>query len=416
MPDKVPTIEIITEREKLAADTEQTVDVLVRIVPPAADGKAKRPRLNLSLVIDRSGSMQGRKIEEAKQAAKFCIDRLLATDRISTVIFDDEVDVLIPSQLVENKEMLKRAINSVQTDGSTALHEAWVRGGLQVSQHLNGDAVNRVLLITDGQANVGETRTDRMVLQAEQLAAKGVSTSTIGIGADFNEDLLMPMAEAGGGSAWHVQEPQDMVKIFDTELQGLFTQTGHSATLGIKPAAGVKVVDLLNDFETDSSGRYKLPNLQAGSPLEIVVRLKVPGNTGGTAGKIADFDIAYIGQDSKLPETAAGRFAATFAEAGLVSMLPQNDDVLDAVQMLINARARREAMELMDRFDYDGAQDILKCVAHSSEAAYARTSLPRFAEEAEDLSRQALALDDRNSDGRTRKEMAYRRENIRKSK
>src|SRR3982751_304837 len=167
MKNEKPTIELITEKEKLTADKEQTVDVLVRIVPPAADTSlTKRPKLNLSMVLDRSGSMQGRKLEEAKEAAKYCIDQLLATDRISAVIFDDEVDVLFPSQPLENKELLKRAISSVQTDGSTALHEAWVRGGLQVSDHLNGAAINRILLITDGQANVGETNNDVIVRQA----------------------------------------------------------------------------------------------------------------------------------------------------------------------------------------------------------------------------------------------------------
>ena len=182
MTDKKTTIQIFTEKT-LTANTDQTVDLLVRITPPEMDQTvSKRPKLNLSMVLDRSGSMQGRKIEEARQAAKYCIDQLVATDRISTVIFDDQIDVLIPSQPVENKDLLKRSINSIVTAGSTALHEAWVRGGLQVSDHLNGAAINRVLLITDGQANVGETNVDRIVTQARELAAKGVTTSTIGIG------------------------------------------------------------------------------------------------------------------------------------------------------------------------------------------------------------------------------------------
>src|SRR5262249_4427255 len=163
-------------------------------------------------------------------------------------------------QPVENKELLKRAINSVQVNGSTALHEAWVRGGLQVSDHLDQKAINRVMLITDGQANVGETRVDRIVEQTRELSTKGVTTSTHGIGADFNDALLMPMAEAGQGNAWHVQEPQDMVKIFSTELQGLVNQFGHTVSLSIKPTAGVTVAEVLNDFELDGTQWYKLPN------------------------------------------------------------------------------------------------------------------------------------------------------------
>jgi len=241
MTNRQPTIEIFTEKTKLIAGENSIIDVLVRIKPPQKASAPARPKLNLSMVLDRSGSMHGRKLHEAKEAAKYCIEQLLPVDRISTVIFDEEIDILIPSQLVEDKERLKRAINSVEANSSTALHEAWVRGGLQVSEHLDTDAINRVLLITDGQANVGETRVDHIVEQARQLADRGVSTSTIGIGREFNEDLLMPMAEAGQGNEWHVEEPQDMVRIFETELEGLVNQIGHSVTLGIEPGAGVTV-------------------------------------------------------------------------------------------------------------------------------------------------------------------------------
>src|SRR4051794_1970838 len=161
-------IELFTEKVKLTADMQQTVSVLMRITPVEVnESDSKRPKLNLSIVLDRSGSMQGNKIRQAREAAKYCIENLLSTDRLSTVIFDDEIDVLISSQQVENKEFLKSRIDKIFARNSTALHEAWVRGGLEVSNHLDGDAINRVLLITDGQANVGETNADRIVSQAQ---------------------------------------------------------------------------------------------------------------------------------------------------------------------------------------------------------------------------------------------------------
>lgn len=417
MTIKIPAIEIFTERGKLAAGQERTIDVLVRITPPKNNAfAANRPKLNVSMVLDRSGSMGGTKIEEAKDAAKYCIDQLLSTDRVSTVIFDDAIDVLIPSQLVEDKERLKRAINSIQVNGSTALHEAWIRGGLQVSEHLDNDAINRVLLITDGQANVGETRVDRIVEQARQLSERGVSTSTIGIGRDFNEDLLIPMAEAGQGNSWHVEEPQDMVRIFETELQGLVNQTGHTVTFGIVPAAGVSVADVLNDFETDGPGRYKLPNLQSGSKLDIVVRLRIPAQVESHSVELARFDLAYIGQESKLPETVAVKFAPEFAAAEVVDSMPENADVAPAVQLLMNARARREAMERIDRHDFAGAANAISMAAMDSEVLFSRLPSPMLAAEFNDLGDLKESLRSRENDALSRKKMAYRRESLRKNK
>ncbi|PYS98752.1 MAG: hypothetical protein DMF63_14270 [Acidobacteria bacterium] len=413
MTHKKTTIEILTEKT-LTANTDQTVDVLVRITPPQMDQTAsKRPKLNLSMVLDRSGSMSGRKLEEAKEAAKYCVDQLLATDRISTVIFDDYIDVLIPSQPVENKDLLKRSINSIVANGSTALHEAWVRGGLQVSDHLNGASINRVLLITDGQANVGETRVSSIVTQAGELAAKGVTTSTIGIGEDFNEDLLMPMAEAGLGNAWHVQEPQDMVRIFETELQGLVSQIGHTVRLGIRPTAGVMVVDVLNDFETDGAGRYKLPNLRAGSPLEIVVRMSVPSHSVGDAA-LADFELSYVEQDSHVPISVTSLFSAKFDTAEVTASLASNPAVINAVQLLMNARARLEAIARMDRGDYVGMQHALISACEETDVAFSMAPSPELEREREELAELGEALKSRANDTFTRKHMAYSRESRRK--
>ena len=416
MTNKKTAIEIFTEKT-LTANADQTVDVLVRITPPETEQTgSKRPKLNLSMVLDRSGSMSGRKIEEAKEAAKYCIDQLLATDRISTVIFDDAIDVLIPSQPVENKELLKRSINSIVTNGSTALHEAWVGGGLQVSDHLNGASINRVLLITDGQANVGETRVEHIVAQAGELAAKGVTTSTIGIGEDFNEDLLMPMAEAGLGNAWHVQEPQDMVRIFETELQGLVSQIGHTVRLGIRPSAGVTIVDLLNDFETDVAGRYMLPNLRASSPLEIVVRMTVPSHNVGDEAHLADFELTYVEQESNAPVAIATSFTAMFDTEDVTASLASNPDVISAVQLLMNARARLEAIEKMDQGDFDLAQVSLKFVAHETEVLFSMAPSPKLMRELDELAEIGEALKSREDDPLTRKRMAYGRDSRRKGR
>ena len=423
MKNSKTTIEIYTKKQKLAANTEQAVDVLLRIKPPDVDTNSKvRPKLNLSMVLDRSGSMGGTKMREAREAVKYCVDQMLADDRFSTVIFDEHVDVLFESQQMNpaNKTLLKSEIDTISSRGSTALHEAWVAGGLQVARHLDNDAINRVILVTDGQANVGETDPNRIKEQARNLVETGVSTSTVGIGRDFNEDLLMPMAEAGGGNAWHVQESDDMTRIFSVELNGLIGQIGKNVTLRIKTRQGVRLVDMLNDFEVDRSGDYRLPNLQVGLPLDIVVQLQVESGNSEDKLDAAEFSIRYVDQDSGLPETLSVGLLCEFAGQAEIADLPENLEVTRATQLLMNARARLEAMNRMDRHDRDGALQMLKSVVSPTEVLFSLADSPVVKAELElelkELARQVNRIERADDDMMVRKQMAYARNSRRTGK
>lgn len=409
MTQQQPKIELFTIREKLEAGRDQTVEVLIRITPPAVNvNNSSRPDLNLSLVLDRSGSMEGEKIVRAREAAMFCVDQMLATDRLSVVTFDDRIEVLFPSEPVTNKQSMKDLISRVAARGSTALHEAWVRGGLTISEKMLDKGINRVVLITDGLANVGVTSTDEIVTQAMGLFQRGVSTSTIGIGADFNEDLLMPMAQAGGGNAWHVVEPGDMQNIFQIELQGLIAQFAHTVSLSLIPADGVRIVDLLNDFELTETGRYRLPNLQAGSPLEIVVQLRVGAQAVGTQMRLLDLRLGFTPQDAKNAEVLKQALIVEFVSSWQVGSMDQNQEVVKAVQFLMNARARNEAMKRMDQGDYSGAEHLLVNAVSSTRLACASFgSMPAVMEECASLEEAAKSLKDRVLDKMSRKKLAY---------
>ena len=357
---KSPRVEVIPQKPRISAGKAQTTDILVRITPPEVDQITNRPHLNLALVLDRSGSMEGDKMIRAREAASFCIDQLLFTDRVSLVVFDDVVEVLVEGQTVENREAIKERISRIHARNSTALHQAWVKGGIEVSKNL-ADGINRVLLITDGLANVGVTNVDTIVSQAGELASRGVSTSTIGIGSDFNEDLLIPMAEAAQGNAWHVEKPSDMERIFGIELECLIAQFAHTVSLGITPSDGAKVQDLLNDFEVTHTGRYKLPNLRAGSPLDIVMRLKVPAGSIGQRLKVLDLRLAWNPQSSPSSDREILNQAVTveYAAADEVDRLAEDERVTKAVHFLMAARARREAIEHLDRGDVASARAVV---------------------------------------------------------
>jgi len=410
-----PTIELLTERSKLVEGAKQTVDLLVRISSPEpSTTNGPRPNLNIGIALDRSGSMAGQKMEQAREAAKFCVDQLLSSDVFSTVIFDDQVDVLFTAQPVTDRDILKRGIDRITSRNSTALHQGWVQSGLRVSETMIQNGINRIFLITDGQANVGETNIDRIVTQAQDLFAKGISTTTIGIGTDFNEDLLMPMAEAGGGNAWHVQEPQDTVRIFETELHGLVRQFGSNVRLNVQTADGVRVVDVLNDFEKDRSGFYELPNLLFGSSLDVVVGLEIPTSAGQS--KLATFELTYVSQADGETNSLQATFEPEFAAKEIVEDLARNYDVVRAAKLLMNARARREAIDRMDAGEYDVALRSVAAAASSLQSL--RMEAPSFEldREMEDLMSLKESLQDRGQDAMSRKRMAYSRESTRKGR
>jgi Ca-activated chloride channel family protein len=134
-----PAVELIPLHGAVVTGQPMTLDVLVRITPPTVQLDNDRTPLNLSLVIDRSGSMQGTKMHYAREAAKFAVENLLPSDRISVVLFDDRIETLVPSTLATDKNALREKISHVHSRGSTALHAGWVEGGTQVGHFLNSD-------------------------------------------------------------------------------------------------------------------------------------------------------------------------------------------------------------------------------------------------------------------------------------
>ncbi len=288
-----PQIELIPERAAGRGDAPTELHVLVRITPPRPDVHLVRPPINLALVLDHSGSMASRgKMEYARESAVFAVRQLLPTDRVSVTIFDDHVETIVPNTPAKDKTGIIERIQKIEPDGATALHAGWAEGAKQVEHHRIAEGLNRVLLLSDGLANVGLSDPGAIAGEVRARQAHGVSTTTLGVGDDYNENLLEAMADAGDGNYYYVESAQQLADIFQTELQGLMATTGRDVVLRLEPRNGVEIADLLNDFqvapaedrESDASGTHcwRVPNLIVGMPVEIVVRLSLPPLLGVT--------------------------------------------------------------------------------------------------------------------------------------
>ncbi len=351
-------LELIPLRPAVRTDAPVTLDLLLRIVPPTLAGTPRRPPLNLGLVLDHSGSMAGsRKIDYARQAAVYAIQQLLPEDRVSITIFDDTVKTLAPSALVRDKQHLIDLINRVQPAGSTALHAGWEAGARQVQSLPVPGGLNRVLLLTDGLANVGETNPDNIATDVKRLAVQGVSTTTMGVGNDYNEDLLEAMSRSGDGNYYYIESPRQLGDIFQTELLGLMATVGQHVLLGVEPQAGTRVADVLNDLDRDAGGRLMLPNLIVGMPVEVVLRLQVPPQRETV--DLCGFRLTW--QDPQQGERFLTATLRLPAVGGVEwEALPCDARVRESVAMQMAGRAKRESSRAMEQGDHSAAEQWLQ--------------------------------------------------------
>jgi Ca-activated chloride channel family protein len=197
-----------------------------------------------------------------------------------------------------------------------------------------------------------------------------------------------------------------MQRIFQVELEGLIAQFAHTVSLSLIPADGVRVADLLNDFDLTETGRYRLPNLQAGSPLDIVVQLRVGAEEVGTQMRVLDLRLGFTPQDAKNAEVLKQAHTVEFTTRSEIERSEMNEEVIKAVQFLMNARARNEAMRRLDRGDYAGAEFVIGS-ALSATQGLGLASAPGMMEEMASLQDTASSLKDRLKDRMSRKKMAY---------
>lgn len=354
---KVPQIEFIPLRNAVCSDTSTTLDVLMKIIPPEPEMENKRPSLNIGLVIDRSGSMQGKKIQYARQAACYAVEQLLPSDRISVTIYDDRIDTLIPSALATNKPEIIRQIQRITPRSMTNLHGGWVEGGVQVSKYLNSEQLNRIILLSDGLANHGETNPDIIASDVLMLAQQGVSTSTMGVGDDYNEDLLEAMATTGDGNYYYIESADQLPEIFDMEMQGIIGLLGRNVTLRIEPQGDVEVVDVFNDFSLTRQGEFKLPNLVMGNPFTVLVRLQVPAIPQSTP--LCYFRLAWDEPDRPDRQKLRVGLELPIVLASELDEFPLNADVQREVAVMLSARSKKEATKKVEEGDYAAATDML---------------------------------------------------------
>jgi Ca-activated chloride channel family protein len=257
------------------------IDVMVRVQAPdqPEGGKAKITPKRLSLVVDRSGSMSGQPLYEALKCVGHIAACMTPLDRISVVVYDDTINVLMPLGPVTPPGAINQLLATVDSGGSTNLFGGWEAGAQQLEAGSDG-SISRVILLSDGQANNGLVEIDAIEKHCREWLAKGVSTTTVGLGRGFNEDLMIAMARAGGGQQYYGQTAIDLFDSFDEELSLLQALCVRQLSLKLIPATGV-IIEPLGIVDQNPDGTYHLSDLAWGAESWMAVRLHISPTAAG---------------------------------------------------------------------------------------------------------------------------------------
>ena len=225
----------ISHKSLLTNIEEQAVYVLLDVTP-AADLPTARLPLNLCLVLDRSTSMQGMRLQQVKEGTRQIIDRLNSDDALSLIVFSDRAEVILPSQKNVDKAIAKSIASTVQPSGGTEMLQGLVAGLKELERTRTKESVNHLILLTDGQTYGDE---EGCLERAEWAGHHQVSLSTMGIGSDWNENLLDQMATLSGGTSVYIDSPRKVVDVFKGTIRDLSTVVARELTMSVNTSTGV---------------------------------------------------------------------------------------------------------------------------------------------------------------------------------
>ncbi len=346
----------------LVADETQNVYLKVGLTGFELDSRADRPSANVSIVLDRSGSMEGEKLMRAKEAALLALDLLEARDIVSFITYSDTVSVLVPATRISERNLIRRRIESIFADGSTALFAGVSKGADEVSKFLEKNKVNRVILISDGIANVGPDTPMALGHLGESLKRTGISVTTIGLGLGYNEDLMVALAEKSDGNHAFVENSRDLARIFQYEFQDILSVVAQDVEIEIMCDEGVTPKRILGrDAEIIGNKIYTNMNqLYSNQEKYLLVELEVSPFREGVQTRVASVHVNYSNMGTLRTDDISSQAVVSFTGSReVVDSSKDRETLIDAVKQIATERSE-EAITLRDKGRVDEAQQLLE--------------------------------------------------------
>jgi|LGVF01.1.fsa_nt_gb Ca-activated chloride channel family protein len=354
------------DRAILPAGGAQRAVVKITLDAPPPPGKSIRPAVNLAIVLDRSGSMAGQKLERAKDAAVEALRHLGPMDMFSVVVYDHNVSTVVSAQHATNIERIEGRIRQIRSGGNTALFGGVSQGAAEVRKNLGGNYVHRIILLSDGLANVGPSSPEDLGRLGVALIKESISVTTVGVGTDYNEDLMTRLSQNSDGNTYFVESSRDLPRIFTAELGDVLSVVAKKVHVIIECPGGVKPLNIIG-----RDGRIKgrivelsLNQLYGSQEKYALIEVEIPGGKNGEKKDIAYVNVSYENPFTQKKETSSGRAYANFSNDRIKVKKSVNVAVQREYNFNLNALSQEKAISLSDKGKNKEAVSELKKSAH----------------------------------------------------
>lgn len=359
---------------------------------------ADRIPVNIGLVLDKSNSMHGLKLVRAKEAASMAIDRLNSHDIASIIAYNGHVEVILPATKVIDKEDISFALENIYPSGSTALFAGVSKGADEVRKYLHHHQINRVILLSDGQANVGPRTPRELGMLGEALSREGISVTTIGLGLGYNEDLMQTLARHSGGNHAFAQDADDLSKIFQNEFNDVLSAVANDVRIHIQCMPGIKPIRVLGRqaYISKSTVDVDINQIYSKHQKYFILEVQIPALAAGQRLQLASVKVQYNNLKSREKDflTSSLNIAVSNNKEKVTNSI--NSTVMIAAIEFLSAQHNEQAINLRDQGKIKEATKVLYDSANFIQAHAVRYKSKRLENLAKKQLHRAGNLEDGN--------------------
>lgn len=372
----------VGQSKLLGASTQE--NLLLLELKGSSESGGEQPRVNLSIVIDKSGSMRGTRLTNALAAAETAVQRLRDGDTVSVIAFDTKIETVVPTTAINtsSRGSALQAIRGISLGGDTCI-SCGLEEGLSELRRADSfgaggtGAVDRMILLSDGEPTSGVRDVSSFRAIAQRAMTQGVSVTTIGVDVDFNETIMTAIALASNGRHHFVENDRDLARVFEAEAAALEESVAADSVAEIELAPGVELVQVFDRTFTRSGNRITVPlgTFTKGETKTVLVKVRAPAGADGAAD-LAKVDVAYRDLVSGKDEKHSGSLG--FERVSSSTDVAELDGlVLDRLQRSETAAALRDANSLFVVGKADEARRRLQQAQQSLNKA--KTVAPKLA-------------------------------------